>query len=85
MDNIAVAEISAEERTPETMQLEVSKEPSQQLSLPTMVSSVVGACVLSALILVVVVLGVAFRVRHKRKHCRSRNIKEQGECIRTWL
>lgn len=73
------------EDTSLTMQLEVSKESPQELSLSTVASSVVGACVFSALILFVVLLGVGLRVWHKRKQCRSQSSGDHGESICTWL
>ena len=65
---IGVGEIYTEENTP--------VEPS--LSLPTVASSVVGACVFNVLILSVI-LGGGLWVWRKRKQRRSRSSEEQGE------
>ena len=75
-------EVPTEGIAPEIMQLNAPKKSSQQHMSPlTMVLSVVGACLFSALVLFVVLLSVGLCVHYKKRRSRPSTSGEQSEPI----
>ena len=82
--SIVVDEVPTEGIAPEIMQLN-AKSSQQHMSPLTMVLSVVGACLFSALILFVVLLSVGLCVHYKKQRSRPSTSGEQSEPICEWL
>ena len=83
--SIAVDEVPTEGSTPEIMQLNVPKKSQQHMPPLTVVLSVVGACLFSALVLIVVLPSVGLCVHYKKKRSRPCTSGEQSKPICEWL